>query len=60
MLSEKRYTTRSKIWISGSTRITRTDTHQDKYYFGKTPIQAFFDIKELAKNQYLENLQFSL
>lgn len=35
-------------------------THQGKYCFGKTPIQTFLDAKELAKNKYLDNLQFSL
>ncbi|AKH76358.1 hypothetical protein BRAT_04395 [Leptospira interrogans serovar Bratislava] len=34
-------------------------THQGKYCFGKTPIQTFLDTKELAKNKYLDNLQFS-
>nr|WP_061246603.1 IS481 family transposase [Leptospira interrogans] len=34
-------------------------THQGKYCFGKTPIQTFIDTKELAKNKYLDNLQFS-
>ncbi|EMM78739.1 hypothetical protein LEP1GSC040_2150 [Leptospira santarosai str. 2000030832] len=64
LLSGRRYTTRSKIckriWISGSIRITTNGTHQGKYCFGKTPIQTFFDAKELAKNKYLDNLQFSL
>ncbi|EMG08988.1 integrase core domain protein [Leptospira interrogans serovar Grippotyphosa str. LT2186] len=34
-------------------------THQGKYCFCKTPIQTFLDTKELAKNKYLDNLQFS-
>ncbi|EMY25477.1 hypothetical protein LEP1GSC115_5857 [Leptospira interrogans serovar Australis str. 200703203] len=34
-------------------------THQGKYCFGKTPFQTFLDTKELAKNKYLDNLQFS-
>ncbi|EKR99739.1 integrase core domain protein [Leptospira mayottensis 200901122] len=34
--------------------------HQGKYCFCKTPMQTFLDTKELAKNKYLDNLQFSL
>ncbi|EKO14281.1 hypothetical protein LEP1GSC081_3201 [Leptospira kirschneri str. H1] len=60
LLSGRRYTTQLKIckriWIDS---YNNERTHQDKYCSSKTPMQTFLDTKELAKNKYLDNLQFS-
>ncbi|WP_234369461.1 integrase core domain-containing protein [Leptospira santarosai] len=63
-LSERRHTNSIEDlqkdldqWI-GSYNYERT--RQYKYCFGRISMNTFLDTKKLAKNKYLDNLQFSL